>query len=59
MDILHNAMLLGCVMGFFKVKKDVLLFKEGIPNESIHANQMVDGAVASSEATLEVGEVLP
>ena len=61
MEILHNAILPCCVIGFFKVEKDsnnVLLFKEGIPYEGLHANQMVKGATASSEATLEVGQVV-
>ena len=56
MEILHNAVLPRCVIGFFKVEKDshnVLLFKEGIPYEGLHANQMVEGAAASSEATLD------
>ena len=54
MEILHNAMLSCCVIRFFKVEKDshnVLLFREGIPSEGLHVNQMVEGAVASSEAT--------
>ena len=51
-------MLPCCVIGFFKVEKgshNMLLFKEGIPHESLHVNQLVEGAVALSEATLEVG----
>ena len=49
------------VIGFFEVEKDsddVLLFKEGIPYEGLHAIQMVEGAEALSEATLEVGQVM-
>ena len=61
MEILHNAMLPCCVIGFVKVKKDshtVLLFKKGIPYEGLHANQMVEGVATSSEATLEVRQVV-
>ena len=51
MEILHNAVLPSCVIGFFKVEKDS-------PYEGLHANQMVKGAAASSEATLEVRQVV-
>ena len=61
MEILHNVMLPRCVIGFFKVEKDshnVHFFKEGIPYEGLHANEMVEGAAALSEATLEVRQVV-
>ena len=40
-EIFHNAVLPHCVIGFFEVDKDsynVLLFKEGILYERLHAN---------------------
>ena len=61
MEIFHNAVLPWCVIGFFEVKKDshnVVLFKEGIPYEGLHVNQIVEGAVASFEATLEIEWVM-
>ena len=61
MEILHNAVLPCLVIGFFEVKEDshnMLLFKEGIPYEGLPVNQMVEGAAASSKATLEVRQVV-
>ena len=61
MEILHNAVLPHCVIGFFQVEKDshnVLLFKEGILFEGLHESHMLEGAAALSKATLDVSQVV-